>query len=93
MHLTTFITYLQQAISQTLYNACGQILHHQIYDGWQPNGVEIYIKCVKITVNLLKHYHGCKVLVELFLILNEKHVAAADAYEVTLTVTFFKMMN
>jgi hypothetical protein len=35
-------------------------------------GVEIYIKYVKITVNLLTDYHGCKVLVELFDVLNKK---------------------
>jgi hypothetical protein len=64
-------------------------LHHQIFDGWQLNGVEIYIKYVKITVNLLTDYYGCKVLVELFLVLNAKQAAAADAYEVTLKVTLF----
>ena len=26
-------------------------LHHLIFDGWQLNGVEIYIKYVKVTVN------------------------------------------
>jgi hypothetical protein len=40
-------------------------------------------------VNLLTDYHGCKVLLELFLVLNEKQAATADAYE----VTFFKMMD
>jgi hypothetical protein len=42
-------------------------------------------------VNLLTDYYGCKVLVELFLVLKEKQAVAADAYEVTLKVTFFKM--
>jgi len=64
-------------------------LHHQIFDGWQLNGVEIYIKYVQITVTLLTDYHGCKVLVELFLVLNEKQTAAADAYE----GIYFKMMD
>jgi len=68
-------------------------LHHLIFDGWQLNGLEIYIKYVKITVNFLTYYHGCKVLVELFLVLNRKQAAAADAYEVTLIETFFKMMD
>jgi hypothetical protein len=34
-------------------------------------------------VNLLTGYHGCKVLVELLLVLNEKQAAAADACDVT----------
>jgi len=55
--------------------------------------VEIYIKYVKITVNLLTGYHGCKVLVELFLVFNRKQAAAADAYEVTLIEKFFKIMD
>jgi len=55
--------------------------------------VEIYIKYVKITVNLLTDCHGCKVLVKLFLVFNGKQAAAADAYEVTLIETFFKMMD
>jgi hypothetical protein len=55
--------------------------------------VEIYIKCVKTTVSLFTDYHEYKVLVELFLVLNEKQAAAADAYEVTPIVTFFKMMD
>jgi hypothetical protein len=33
------------------------------------------------------------VLVELFLVLNEKQAAAADAYELTLIVTLVKMMD
>jgi len=53
------------------------------------DGMEIYIKYAKITVTLFTDYHGCKVLVELFLVLNEKQAAAPDAYE----VTFFKMMD
>jgi len=68
-------------------------LHHLIFDGWQLNWVEIYIKYVKITVNLLTDYHWCKVLVELFLVLNGKQAAAAEAYEVTLIVTILKMMD
>jgi len=68
-------------------------LHHLIFDGWQLNGLEIYIKYVKITVNLLTDYHGCKVLVELFLVFNRKQAAAADAYEVTLIENFFKIMD
>lgn len=55
--------------------------------------MEIDIKYVKITVNLLTDYHGCKELVELFHVFNEKQAAAADAHEVTLIVTFFKMMD
>jgi len=34
-----------------------------------------------------------KLLVELFLVLNGKQAAAADAYDVTLIATFFKMMD
>jgi hypothetical protein len=49
--------------------------------------VEIYIKYVKITVNMLTGYCGCKLLVELFLVLNEKQAAAADACGITLLKT------
>lgn len=67
--------------------------HHQVFDGWQLTGVETYVKYIKITVNLFTDFHGCKVPVMLFLVLNEKQAAAANAYEVTLIVTFSKMMD
>jgi hypothetical protein len=62
-------------------------------DGWQLNGIEIDDTYVKMTKNFLTDYHGCKELVELFRVLNDKQAAAADAYEETLIVKFFQIMD